>query len=150
MVPTIDELEQYFDYVEHVVADALTAASADLPTIQETMNRLWLDISRFGPHRLPSLPDIHVPGLGTFEVPPPPPPPLPPKPWISNAGDYVVQHPWITSGMVVSALGVGVLVGCGAVRTRSLKRRRANIFSPKPEKRQAVGVSSCLLPTAVV
>lgn len=141
MVPTIDDLEQYFDYVEHVVADALSAASPDLPNIQETVNRLWLDISRFGP---PRLPDIRVPGLGAFEVPPPPPPPAPPKSFIDDAGDYVFQHPWITSGMVVSALGAGLLVGYGVVRMKYLKGRRVKILSSQPEKRQAIGASSRL------
>ena len=139
MVPTIDELEQYFDYVERLVAHALTAASPDLPSIQEALNRLWLDISRFGPPGLPSLPDIRVPALGAFEVPPPP-----PKSLIDNAGDYIVQHPWKTSGMVVSALGAGLLVGYGVIRMRSLKGRRVKVMSPQSERRQAIGASSRL------
>lgn len=141
MVPTIDELEQYFDYVERLVVNTLAAASPDLPNVQEALNRLWLDISRFGPPGLPSLPDIHVPGLGAFEVPPPPPPP-PPKSLIDNAGDCIVQHPWITSGMVISALGTGLLVGYGVVRMRSLKGTRVKAISPQSEKRQVVGASS--------
>lgn len=144
MVPTIDELEQYFDYVERLVTHALTAASPDLPNIQETLNRLWLDISRFGPPGLPSLPDIHVPGLGAFEVPPPPPPTPLPKSLIDNAGEYIVQHPWKTSGMVVSALGAGLLVGYGVVRMRSVKGRRLKVTSPQSDKRQAIGASSGL------
>ncbi|KAG9318591.1 hypothetical protein JVU11DRAFT_684 [Chiua virens] len=141
MVPTIDELEQYFDHVERLVTDTLAAASPDLPNIQETVNRLWLDISRFGPRGLPSLPDIHVPGLGAFEVPPPPPPsPPPPKSLIDRAGDFVVQNPWISSGMVVSVLGAGLLVGYGVARMRSLKGKRVKIMSPQGEKRQAIVV----------
>ena len=140
MVPTIDELEQYFDYVERLVVDTLAAASPDLPNIQEALNRLWLDISRFGPPGLPSLPNIHVPGLGAFEVPPPPPPP--PKSLIGNAGDCIVQHPWITSGMVISVLGAGLLVGYRVIHTRSLKGTRVKATSPQSEKRQVVGASS--------
>jgi len=148
MVPTIDELEQYFDYVERLVMDTVAAASPDLPNIQETLNRLWLDISRFGPPGLPSLPDIHVPGLGAFEVPPPPPPPPPPKSLFENAGDCIVRHPWIASGMVISALGAGLLVGYGVVRTKSLKQKRVRVTSPQSEKRQAVGAPSYLSLTA--
>lgn len=150
MRPTIDELEQYLDYVERVVVDTLAAASPDLPNFQEALNRLWIDISRFGPPGLPSLPNIHVPGLGAFEVPPPPPPPPPPKSLIDNAGDCILQHPWITSGMVISALGAGLLVGYGVVRMRSLKGRRVKATSSQSEKRQAVGAlsySSLMAPT---
>jgi hypothetical protein len=139
MVPTIDELERYFESVEYFVSESLAAVSPDLPNIREAVNRLWVDISRFGPPSFPSLPDIHVPGLGAFEIPPPPPPP-PPKSFINKAGDWIIQHPWITSGMVISALGAGLLAGYSTVHTRSVHRRRIKIAAAQPEKRQVVGM----------
>ncbi|KIJ10508.1 hypothetical protein PAXINDRAFT_164271 [Paxillus involutus ATCC 200175] len=139
MVPTIDELERYFESVEYFVSESLAAVSPDLPNIREAVNRLWVDISRFGPPSFPSLPDIHVPGLGAFEIPPPPPPP-PPKSFINKAGDWIIQHPWITSGMVISALGAGLLAGYSTVHTRSVHRRRIKIAAAQPEKRQVVVV----------
>ncbi|KAF8447844.1 hypothetical protein L210DRAFT_3619274 [Boletus edulis BED1] len=137
MVPTIDQLEQYFDYVERLVVGTLAAASPGLPNVQEALNRLWLDISRFGPPGLPSFPDIRVPGLRPFEVPPPPPPP-PPKSLIDNAGDCIARHPWIVSGVAISALGAGLLAGYSIVCMRSLKGRRVKVASPQFERRQAV------------
>ncbi|KAF9246415.1 hypothetical protein BU15DRAFT_40086 [Melanogaster broomeanus] len=141
MLPTIDELEQYFDSVERVVSDSLAAVSPDLPIVREALNRLWIDISRFGPG-LSSLPDIHVPGLGAFEVPPPPPPPAPPKSLIDNTGDWIIQHPWITSGVVVSALGAGILAGYSAVHLGSVRRRRTRTAAAaaQTEKRPVVVV----------
>ncbi|KAF9227801.1 hypothetical protein BS17DRAFT_693724 [Gyrodon lividus] len=140
MVPTIDELEQYFESVERFVSDSLVAVSPDLPNIREAVNRLWVDISRFGPPGLSSLPDIHVPGLGAFQVPPPPPPPPPPKSLIDKTGDWIIQHPWVTSGMVISALGAGLLVGCSTLHMRSIHRRRIRTTAAQPEKRQVVVV----------
>ncbi|KIL00949.1 hypothetical protein PAXRUDRAFT_821158 [Paxillus rubicundulus Ve08.2h10] len=142
MVPTIDELEQYFESVEHFVSGSLAAVSPDLPNVREAVNRLWVDISRFGPPSFPSLPDIHVPGLGAFEIPPPPlpPPPPPPKSFINKIEDWIIQHPWITSGMVISALGAGLLAGYSTVHTRSVHRRRIKTAAVQPEKRQVVVV----------
>ncbi|KAH7889594.1 hypothetical protein F5I97DRAFT_555761 [Phlebopus sp. FC_14] len=139
MVPTIDELEQYFESVERFVSQSLAAASPDLPNIREAVNRLWVDISRFGPPGLSNLPDIHVPGLGAFEVPPPPPPP-PPKSLLEKTSDYIGQHPRITAGAVIAVLGFGLLAGYSTIQTRYAHRRKIRPATATPDKRQVVVV----------
>ncbi|KAG6334766.1 hypothetical protein ID866_4318 [Astraeus odoratus] len=141
MIPTIEEVEQYFENVERIVAESLTVASFDLPNIREAINRLWVDISRYGPPGIPPLPEIHVGGLGAFEVPPPPPPPPPPpKSLVEKAGDWLKDHPWMVSGVVLSTLGVGLLAGHHVMSNRHAFRRRVKASATTPERRQVVVV----------
>lgn len=140
MVPSIDEIEEYFQSLEHFLIDSLAAASPDIPNIREAVNRLWVDISRFGPPGLSSFPDIRVPGLGAFEVPPPPPPPPPPRSLIEKASDWIIEHPWKSSGIAVTVLGVGLLAGYTTYRMTHYHKRRLRSTTVTPEKRQVVGV----------
>lgn len=140
MVPSVDEIEEYFQSLEHFLIDSLAAASPDIPNIREAVNRLWVDISRFGPPGLSSFPEIRVPGLGAFEVPPPPPPPPPPRSLIEKASDWFVEHPWKSSGIAVTVLGVGLLAGYTTYRMTHYHKRRLRSTTVTPEKRQVVGV----------
>lgn len=140
MVPSIDEVEEYFQSLERFLTNSLAAASPGLPNIREAVHRLWVDISRFGPPGLPSFPDIHVPGLGAFEVPPPPPPPPPPRSLIEKAGDWIIEHPWKSSSIVVIALGAGLLAGYTTFNMTHAHKRRVRSTTVTPEKRQVVVV----------
>lgn len=137
-MPTIDDVEQYFQTVERLVSESLTAASLDLPHIRETINRLWIDITRYGP----PFPEIHAGRLGPFELPapPPPPPPPPPKSLIEKTGDWLKDHPWIVSGLVLSTLGFGLFAGYRAISAKHAFRRRIKSTTMVPEKRQVVVV----------
>lgn len=140
MAPSIDEVEEYFQSLERFLTNSLAAASPGLPNIREAVHRLWVDISRFGPPGLPSFPDIHVPGLGAFEVPPPPPPPPPPRTLVEKAGDWIIDHPWKSSSIAVTALGAGLLAGYTTFRMTHAHKRRVRSTTVTPEKRQVVVV----------
>jgi len=139
MVPSIDEVEEYFQSLERFLTNSVAAASPGLPNIREAVHRLWVDISRFGPPGFSSFPDIHVPGLGAFEVPPPPPPPPPPRTLVEKAGDWIVENPWMSSSIVVTALGAGLLAGYTTFRITHTHKRRVRSTTVTPEKRQVVG-----------
>lgn len=140
MIPSTDEVEEYFQSLENFLTDSLAAASPGLPNIREAVHRLWVDISRFGPPGLPSFPDIHVPGLGAFEVPPPPPPPPPPRTLVEKAGDWIIEHPWKSSSIVVTALGAGLLAGYTTFRITHANKRRVRSTTITPERRQVIVV----------
>lgn len=140
MVPSIDEVEEYFQSLERFLINSLAVASPGLPNIREAVHRLWVDISRFGPPGLPSFPDIHVPGLGAFEVPPPPPPPPPPRTFVEKAGDWIIEHPWKSSSIVVTVLGASLLAGYTTFRITHAHKRRVRSTTVTPEKRQVVVV----------
>ncbi|CCM04418.1 uncharacterized protein FIBRA_06595 [Fibroporia radiculosa] len=125
MVSTVEQIEDYLQSVEELLFSSLQAATPDLPRVNEAIHRLWEDISRFGPQSLPALPDLHIPGLGAFEVPPPPPPPPPPLPqsvW-NRSASWLVDHPWTTTGITIG-LGAGLLIGYGLYQP-SVKHARA-------------------------
>jgi hypothetical protein len=127
-------MEEYLESIE----DFLFSATPDLPNVREAVHRLWLDVSRFGPQNLPSLPDIHVPGLGAFEVPPPPPPP-PPRSWLENSADWVSLHPWAVGGIVASVTGASLLVGYSSMHRHARFKRVKAIATATAERRQVIG-----------
>jgi hypothetical protein len=126
-----EEIEEYLESVE----DYFWSATPDLPNVREAFHRLWVDVSRFGPQNLPSLPEMHVPGLGAFELPPPSPPP-PPKSWLENSADWVSLHPWAVGGIVATVTGASLLVGYSSMH------RHARFKKVKPaaiaERRQVI------------
>jgi ElaB/YqjD/DUF883 family membrane-anchored ribosome-binding protein len=137
---TIEQIEEYMDSLEEVLFSSLSAATPDLPHVREVVNRLWFDISRYGPG-MPAFPEVQLPSLGDFQVPPPPPPPPPPPSWLESCTDWIVRNPWKTSGIAVGAVGVvggSLLVGYGASRTRSVRARRPKTMTN--ERRQVVGM----------
>jgi hypothetical protein len=141
---TVEKIEEYFESLEEYVFSSLSAATAEFPSVHEAVNRLWLDISRYGPG-MPTFPEMHLPHLGDFQVPPPPPPPPPPPhlTWISKSAHWFARHPWMTSTVVVGVVGVGLLAGYRAADTR--KQRRYRVKAQTSERQQVVGKSSrCL------
>lgn len=108
-----------------------------MPNIQEALNRLWADVSRFGP----TIPEIRLPVLGDFEIPPPPPPPPPPPTsLIDTATDWAAENPWKASGVGASVVGIGLLVGYSAYRERSQSRFHRRYHAANHERRQVVVV----------
>ena len=138
-MPTFDNIEEYLAYVEEYFFYSVNAVTHSLPDVNEVVNQLWVDISRYGPG-MPAFPEVHVPSLGDFQVPPPPPPPPPePSSWVGQTADWAARHPWKTSGIVASIVGAGLLVG---YRDRVGKRAR-HIYhrkrSQSPDSLQIVG-----------
>lgn len=138
MFPSIQQIEEVLESLEGVVYASLSAATPDLPGVRETFNRLWDDVSRFGPN----LPDIHVrmSGLGDFHVPPPPPPPPPPKNVLDKVVDWCQENPWIVLSV---GLGAGLLVGYGSHKYRVHRKQRVrhiSTTSTSRERRQVVVV----------
>ncbi|KAK7467386.1 hypothetical protein VKT23_004442 [Stygiomarasmius scandens] len=134
MDTTMDKLEEYLEALEEIVVSSLDAASPD--NIRERAAQIWHDITRFGP-ALPHLPDVRIPGLGDFDVPPPPPPP-PPRTWSERSLEWIDNHPWKTGGIVIGVVGAGLLVGYGGVYYRLVRARR--LKSTSNERRQVVVV----------
>ena len=136
-MPSLDNVEEYFAIVEEYFYSSVTAVSRGFP---EAVNQLWVDISRYGPG-MPAFPEVHIPTLGDFQVPPPPPPPPPmPTSLLEQSAAWMERHPWKTSGIVVGAVGAGLLVGY-----RGLWFRRRHVYatsiktSSSAERRQIVG-----------
>ncbi|PCH37748.1 hypothetical protein WOLCODRAFT_87586 [Wolfiporia cocos MD-104 SS10] len=111
--PTVEQIEDYLESLEELLLSSLQAATPDLPRVSETVQRLWEDVSRFGPQSLPPLPNVRIPGLGAFEVPPPPPPPPPSIPSSYFPVGWVNEHPWTSLGISATVVGAGLLAGYG-------------------------------------
>jgi hypothetical protein len=141
-MPSLENLEEYLASVENYFYSSVTAVSFSLPDVHQAVNQLWVDISRYGPG-MPAFPEVRMPTLGDFQVPPPPPPPPPPPDppsWLEQSALWIGRHPWKASGIVVGAVGAGLLVG---YRDLWFKRRRVYATSVKTsssiERRQIVG-----------
>jgi hypothetical protein len=136
MIPSREEIEAYVSAVEEYVFASITYATSDLPNIRDTIYRFWEDVSRYGPSGLPSIRDVHVPGLRDFQIPPPP-PPVPPKSKLESSIDWMANNPLKASSIAVGIVGVGLLVGYSASRRRYVKVTRLKAITR--EKRQVVG-----------
>jgi hypothetical protein len=144
MPETFQKIEEYIESLEEYFFSSLSAATQDLPNVHEAVNRLWLDISRYGP-TMPSL--SQVPVVGSLQVPPPPPTPPPPPhlAWISRTSNWAKKHPWTVTGIAVSGiLGASLLVGYQRNQRRSHGHLRAKSVSS--ERRQVVGMSCSFKP----
>lgn len=138
-MPTFDNIEEYLAYVEEYFFYSVNAVTHSLPDVNEVVNQLWVDISRYGPG-MPAFPDVHVPSLGDFQVPPPPPPPPPePSSWVGQTTDWVARHPWKTSGLVAGIVGAGLLVGYRDKVSRRAKHIYHRKKSQSPDSLQIVG-----------
>ncbi|KAF8891191.1 hypothetical protein BD779DRAFT_1513732 [Infundibulicybe gibba] len=145
---SFDKIEEYMESLEEYFFSSLSAATTDLPNIHDAVNRLWVDIARYGPG-MPAFPEVRIAGLGDFEVPPPPTPlPSPASSgWIGRSAGWVGQNPWKTTGVIIGVVGTGLLVG---YRLRS--RRRRHVYQSagaSPERRQVVVVLGGDMPIAL-
>lgn len=151
--PTVENIEAYLQHVEEVVVTSLSQAAPDLPSIQQVVQRVQEDLARFWPQSLSQLPDIKMPNLGPFEVPPPPPPPPAPRSLFEKSADWVGEHPWQTAGIGFGLVGAGLLAGygrayfSGSVRTRRL--RTAGV-AHDGERRQVVGEPTCIARASII
>ncbi|KAL0061040.1 hypothetical protein AAF712_012161 [Marasmius tenuissimus] len=133
----MDKIEGYLESLEELIYSSLDAASPG--AIRETINQIWVDITRYGPS-LPNIPEVRLPGLGAFEVPPPPPPP-PPSSWYERSLDWAEKHPWKARGVIAGVVGGGLLVGYGGVYMRAVRARNTiRSTSSSTERRQVVVV----------
>ncbi|KAH6918467.1 hypothetical protein BKA70DRAFT_1175886 [Coprinopsis sp. MPI-PUGE-AT-0042] len=118
---SLDKLDEYLQSLEAYVFSSVSAATHGLPDVQEAVNRLWVDISRYGPG-LPAFPDIGIPALGDFQVPPPPPPhPSRLAKGSSSTlglGGWVKSHPKTVGVVGVGLVGAGLYFGYRAVNQR--------------------------------
>ncbi|KAF8201760.1 hypothetical protein BJ912DRAFT_1117148, partial [Pholiota molesta] len=138
---SVDNIEEYFAAVEEYLQSSLNVVTRSLPDVNEVVNQLWVDIARYGPG-MPGFSEVHVPALADFQVslPPPPPPPLDQSSWATQSADWIARHPWKTTGVVASLVGVGVLI-----RHRDIFTKRAkHLYSGKrtaqaAERRQIIG-----------
>lgn len=116
---------------------------SDINAINDSVNRLWGHVSRFGP---PEMPDLGLRGLGRFEVPPPPPPPpLPPASprWHEEVADWASRNRVLVGTLCVGAVGAGLLAGYSAsaytkARTRT-RHAQKTIGSNLSSRRLLVG-----------
>lgn len=134
---TVEQVESYFISVEEFLSSSLTSVAPDLPHLHEIANRIWADITRFGPPSLPQLP-----GLGSFEVPPspPPPPPTPPT-WSEGLGEWASEHKLaIAGGSVV--VGAGLVAGYGVLKYKRDVAMHAKRKDASKERREVVGALS--------
>jgi hypothetical protein len=137
-MPSLDNVEEYLASVEEYFFSSVSAVSHSLPDVHGAVNQLWVDISRYGPG-MSAFPEVHIPTLRDFQVPPPPPPPPPmPSSYVEKFAACVGCHPWKVSGLVVGAVGAGLLVGY-----RDLWFKRRQVYAIKTsssiERRQIVG-----------
>ena len=142
--PTVQNIEDFLQDVEDLVVSSVSTATADMPSMKQAFQRLWEDIDRFGPWRsLPSLPDIKMPNLGAFEVPPPPPPPPAPTGLMEKTAHWVGSHPWKTAFIGIGLVGAGIAVGYGGVHmkgaVRSRRVRTTASVNASADRRQVVG-----------
>lgn len=135
-MPSLENVEEYLTSVEEYFFSSVSAVSRGLPDVHEAVTQLWVDISRYGPG-MPAFPEVHIPTLGDFQVPPPPPPPPMPTSLFEQSVAWIGCNPWKTSSIAVGAIGAGLLVGY------RVKRRHvsATKTSSSVERRQIVGES---------
>jgi hypothetical protein len=138
----MEKLEEYVNSLEDLIFASWQNADLSNLNVRDAANSLWEDISRYGP-QIPNLPkQVHIPGLGDFDLPPAPPPPAPPK-VVEPSGLYETTVSWVshnpkkTAGIAVGSVGAALLVGYGRVylRAQRLRKFKASIA----DRRQVVG-----------
>ncbi|KAH8117187.1 hypothetical protein DFH11DRAFT_1573658 [Phellopilus nigrolimitatus] len=118
-MPSKDQIDEYIASVEDYVVSSFAFVS-DVQALNDSVHRLWMHVSRFGP---PEMPDIHLPGLGSFPVPSPPPPPPPPAPtsWCGDVAHWAGRNKVLVGTMCVGAVGAGLLAGYSASKYASAR-----------------------------
>ncbi|KAL5529343.1 hypothetical protein ACEPAG_5328 [Sanghuangporus baumii] len=141
-VPTREQFDNYIASVEELIVSSYDFVT-DLDAINDSVQRLWMHVSRFGP---PEMPDIRLPSLGRFEVPAPPPPPPPPPPtsaWYEDLTDWASRNKRLIGAMCVGAVGAGLLAGYSAstyARARARLRRTEKTIGSSPATSRLVVV----------
>ena len=141
-IPTREQFDNYVTSVEELIVSSYEFVT-DLDAINDSVHRLWMHVSRFGP---PEMPDIRLPTLGRYEIPAPPPPPPPPPcapVWYEDMTDWASRNKSLIGAMCVGALGAGLLAGYSAstyakARAR-LRRTEKTIGSGGGTRRLVVG-----------
>ncbi|EKM82586.1 hypothetical protein AGABI1DRAFT_52867 [Agaricus bisporus var. burnettii JB137-S8] len=138
---TFDRIEEYLASCEDYFFSSLSAVAHGLPDVHEVADRLWIDISRYGPG-LPTFPEVRIPSLGDFQVPPPPPPPPSPAPirWLEKSTEWITDHPWMTTGIAASIVGTGLFVRYNHPRSRRDQQRLRAQQTKSTDRRQVVVV----------
>ena len=147
--PTREQIDEYIAGIEAYVSTSFASVAPDIHGINDAINQLWREVTRFGP---PEMPDLRLPGLGRFEVPaPPPPPPPPPVPtppagFCASVVKLAGKNKKVAGVLCVGALGAGLLAGYSAltyVKGRAQGARRA-VGASAATRRGIVGMLSCL------
>ncbi|KAF8636490.1 hypothetical protein AX17_003305 [Amanita inopinata Kibby_2008] len=139
---TVEKIEEYLESIEEYFFSSVSTVTAGFPDVHEAVNRLWVDISRYGPG-LPAFPEVHLPTLGDFQVPPPLLPPPPPKPtsWLEKSADWIARHPWKTCGIAFGAAGTCLLfVGFTRAYTSGKSFSSISARGRRNDRRQVVVV----------
>ena len=134
-MPLSEGIQDYLESVENYIYVSVSSAKAEMPNIQEAVNRLWADVSRFGP----AMPEIRLPVVVEVPPPPPPPPPPPASSLLDNMADWTTDHPWKASTLGVGVVGLGLLVGYHVHRARAQSRLQKRNHTTTHERRQVVG-----------
>ncbi|KAI5124295.1 hypothetical protein M0805_008903 [Coniferiporia weirii] len=141
-VPSREQIDEYISSVEEYVVSSFAYVS-DIHAINDSVNRLWMHVSRFGP---PEMPVLNLPGLGRFDVPPPP--PLPPPPpiqtsWCEGVGAWAGRNKALVGAVCVGAVGAGLLAGYSAsayAKTRARSRRAQRTVGSGTSSRRLIVV----------
>jgi hypothetical protein len=138
----VEKLEECLGFLEQYFFSSVSTVTSSFPDVHDAVNRLWIDISRYGP-QLPAFPEVHLPSLGDFQIPPPPPPPPPPPKavsWLENSWGY--RHPWKAFALALGATGAGYLL-VGYTKACA-QRHRVQAHRTRNERRQVVGMYSTI------
>ncbi len=140
-MPLSEGIQEYVESIEDYAYVSFSSARAEMPNIHEALNRLWADVSRFGP----AIPDIRLPVLIEVPPPPPPPPPTPSSSILDNVTDWAAKNPWKASSLGVGVVGLGLLVGYNAHRARTQARLHKRPRTTTHERRHVVGMARLLI-----
>ena len=124
-VPSREQFDNYISSVEELIISSYEFVT-DVDAINDSVHRLWMHVSRFGP---PEMPDLNLRGLGRFEVPPPPPPPLLPlasPTWYEEIGHWASRNKVLVGSVCIGAAGAGLLAGYSVSSYRKARMRTRN------------------------
>lgn len=139
-VPSREQFDNYISSVEELIVSSYEFVT-DVDAINDSVHRLWMHVSRFGP---PEMPDIRLPSLGRYEVPAPPPPPPPPpavRVWYDDVTDWASRNKALVGVVCIGAVGAGLLAGYSAssyTKARARLRRTQKTIGSSPVTRRLV------------
>lgn len=152
-MPARDQIDEYIASIETYISSSFASVAPDIQGINDAINQLWRDVTRFG-H--PEMPDLHLPrALGMFDVPappPPPPPPAPPAGLCESTLTFVSRNRKMAGVVCVGAIGAGLLVGYSAsafIQART-RRVRGAVGTSSATRRLIVGMSLYSLPLVAI